>query len=58
MPKCDFNKLSCFATLLKSHFSIDVPEADLGLLEAVNYYHKELYLGCCSSPRFVSDVLL
>ena len=20
-------------------------------LEAVNYYHKALHLGCCSSPR-------
>ena len=29
-------------------------EADLGLLEAVNYYHKALHLGCCSSPRSVS----
>ena len=23
-------------------------------LEAVNYYHKELHLGCCSSPRSAS----
>ena len=22
---------------------------------AVNYYHKELHLGCCSSPRSASD---
>ena len=22
--------------------------------QAVNYYHKELYLGCCSSPRSAS----
>ena len=21
----------------------------------VNYYHKELHLGCCSSPRSASD---
>ena len=21
------------------------------MLEAVNYYHKALHLGCCSSPR-------
>ena len=27
-------------------------------LEAVNYYHKELHLGCCSSPRVVSDNVL
>ena len=26
-------------------------------LEAVNYYHKVLHLGCCSSPRSVSDYL-
>ena len=43
------------------------PKADLGLLqhprwntlEALNYYHKELHLECCSSPRsasaFVND---
>ena len=31
------------------------PEADLGLLEAVNYYHKALHLGCCSSPRSASE---
>ena len=24
-------------------------------LEAVNYYHKALHLGCCSSPRSASD---
>ena len=24
-------------------------------LEAVNYYHKALHLGCCSSPRAASD---
>ena len=35
-------------------------EADLGLLQhprwspAVNYYHKALYLGCCSNPRSTS----
>ena len=23
-------------------------------LEAVNYYHKALHLGCCSSPRSAS----
>ena len=22
---------------------------------AVNYYHKELHLGCCSSPRLASE---
>ena len=25
------------------------------MLEAVKYYHKELHLGCCSSPRSYSD---
>ena len=25
-----------------------------GWLEAVNYYHKALHLGCCSSPRSAS----
>ena len=25
------------------------------ILLAVNYYHKGLHLGCCSSPRCVSD---
>ena len=29
-------------------------EADLGLLEAFNYYDKGLHLGCCSSPRSAS----
>ena len=24
------------------------------MLDAVNYYHKALHLGCCSSPRSVS----
>ena len=23
---------------------------------AVNYYHKALHLGCCSSPRSASDI--
>ena len=23
--------------------------------KAVNYYHKELHLGCCSSPRSTSE---
>ena len=27
-------------------------------LEAVNYYHKELHLRCCSSPRSASDLHL
>ena len=26
-------------------------------LEAVNFYHKVLHLGCCSSPRFTSDYI-
>ena len=26
-------------------------------LEAVNNYHKELHIGCCSSPRSTSDYL-
>ena len=25
-------------------------------LPAVNYYHKELHLGCCSSPRSASGI--
>ena len=25
------------------------------MAEAVNYYHKALHLGCCSSPRSTSD---
>ena len=30
-------------------------DTDLGLLlSAVNYYHKALHLGCCSSPRFAT----
>ena len=29
-------------------------EVDLGLLQAVNYYHKALHLECCSSPRSAS----
>ena len=36
-----------------------VAEADLGLLQhllpAVNYYHKALHLGCCSSPTTTSE---
>ena len=40
----------------------ELPEADLGLLQHprwmqlqdVNYYHKVLHLGCCSSPRSAS----
>ena len=43
-----FSQVKCYWT-----------EADLGLLQhprwsalwAVNYYHKALHLGCCSSPR-------
>ena len=34
------------------------PKTDLGLLlPAVNYYHKALHLGCCSSPRSASGVI-
>ena len=41
-------------------FYLPGPDADLGLLQhprltSVNYYHKELHLGCCSSPRPASD---
>ena len=25
-------------------------------LKAVNYYHKALHIGCCSSPRSTSDI--
>ena len=44
----------------KELISSSTSEADLGLLQhrrwsallpAVNYYHKALHLGCCSSPR-------
>ena len=38
-------------------------EVDLGLTQhprcstlAVNYYHKALHLGCCSSPRSASGL--
>ena len=31
-----------------------LPVLSSSLLEAVNYYHKELHLGCCSSPRSAS----
>ena len=44
---CDTSKLAHFLTTLVS-FS----EADLGLLQ---HYHKALHLGCCSSPRSVSE---
>ena len=27
------------------------------VLSAVNYYHKELHLGCCNSPRFASKTI-
>ena len=32
-----------------------LPEANPGLLQAVNCYHKMLRLGCCSSPGSSSD---
>ena len=38
--------------------TMSLTEADLGLLqqlEAVNYYHKDLHLRCCSSVRSASD---
>ena len=47
-------------------FKDSTPEADLGLLQhprwsallpAVNYYHKALHIGCCSSPRSASEHL-
>ena len=28
-----------------------------GLGQAVNYYHKAVHLGCCSSPRYASECL-
>ena len=30
----------------------------MAMLPAVNYYHKALHLGCCSSPRSASDDML
>ena len=27
-------------------------------LEAINYYHKALHLGCCSSSRSASEIVL
>ena len=46
------NKTNSFFAFKK--FSNAFTEADLGLLQAVNYYHKELHLGCCSRPRSAS----
>ena len=36
----------------------ELSEADLGLLQTVNYYHKALHLGCCSSPRSASGYMI
>ena len=54
--------LQCVAFLVSTETSHWEPisEADPGLLQhprwsAVNYYHKSLCLGCCSSPRSASD---
>ena len=35
----------------------ELSEADLGLLQAVNYYHKSLLLGYCRGPRSTSDII-
>ena len=44
----------CFKTFLDQLFLNT--EANLGLLPAVNYYHKVLHLGCSSSPRSASEI--
>ena len=53
------DKVSIFLKQLifiQSNILFKLPEADFGLLQhpAVNYYHKVLHLGYCSSPRSAS----
>ena len=55
MPKCDFNKVACFATLLKSHF-------DTGVLVQISWIFSEhLFLRtplggcfCLFQPKFLA----
>ena len=41
--------------ILNVFCTFDVRPVSRGLAPAVNYYHKELHLRCCSSPRSASD---
>ena len=40
-------------TQTKPHQKPNIPLT----LSAVNYYHKALHLGCCSSPRSAADYI-
>ena len=64
MSFCGFPMIDCYqdhGLLSAAHVLITqsmYAEVDLGLLQAVNYYHKALHLGCCSSPRSASGMVV
>ena len=53
IPKEAVSRIFMFYVSLHTIAPLNIKtEADLGLLlEAVNYYHKALHLGCSGSPR-------
>ena len=44
--------------IIGSESKISEEKGSSPLLSAVNYYHKELHLGCCSSPRSASGSIV
>ena len=50
------SKMECFAIIVNGFqpLTIITKHSILDVAVAVNYYHKALHLGCCSSPRSVS----
>ena len=47
------NQVNTCNTQRKPHQKLNIPLT----LSAVNYYHKALHLGCCSSPRSAADYI-
>ena len=52
---CQFMHVHCCPSLVVQRLIQDCCNIQDGVLPAVNYYHKALHLGCCSSPRSASD---
>ena len=49
------SKMECFVIIVNGFQPITISQSTPSwMLPAVNYYHKALHLGCCSSPRSAS----
>ena len=51
-----FDNAKSFVRYFSGAKTEDLHHYIISSLEAVNYYHKALHLGCCGSPRSASDI--